>query len=222
LQPYVNAGIVDYTYYPGVKVQVNAFNDAIKRFKNKARYIAMIDIDEFIVPVQHDTITQVINDIKNKIKKKNFVGLVIKWVNYGFNGHYSKPGGLVIENYKKTDGIAKCHKTIINPRMVIRYQVHDGIYFCNRFGVDENGDDVTDFVEPSKATINKIRINHYWTKSYEEFKKKHNRGGGISGAYGWTVPEYDPNYLSKHEDFVISKYLDRLKHILETGKANNE
>jgi hypothetical protein len=216
LQPYINTGIVDYTYYPGEKAQVSGFNDAIKRFKNEAKYIAIIDIDEFIVPVQQNTIIEVINDVRNnaKSRKKLFAGLVIKWVNYGFDGHYSKPDGLVIENFKKTDGISLCHKTIINPRMVMHYQLHDGIYFLNRFGVDENGEDVTGFVEPSKATINKIRINHYWTKSYEEFKEKHNKGDALYGERNWTVPDYNPDYLSGKEDFVISRFIDKLKIII--------
>ena len=183
LQPYIDTGIVDYTYFPGKKVQVNAFNNAIKRFKNEAEYIAMIDIDEFIVPINNDAIIQVVNNVKNdcKARKKLFVGLVIKWVNYGYNGHYSKPDGLVTENYTKSDGISKCHKTIINPRLVIRYQTHDGIYLFNRYGVDENGKEVTGFVDPDKATVNSIRINHYCRKSYEEYKRKMSKGGAFSG-----------------------------------------
>ena len=216
LQPYIDNNIVHYTWFPGYKMQYKATNHAIKKWRNRIKYIAMIDADEFIVPVQNDTIMDVINDAEStaKLNKKRFIGLVIKWVNYGFCGHYSKPAGLITENYKKSDGISKCHKTIINPQMVMHYQVHDGTYLLNDFGIDENGEEVTGFVEPSKATVNKIRINHYWTKSYEEFKIKHSRGDAIYGKSNYNVPDYDPEYLSHNEDYIMIKYIDRLKAVM--------
>jgi hypothetical protein len=222
LEPYIDTGIVDYTYYPGYKMQILANNDAINKWKKRIKFIAMIDADEFIVPVQNDTIIQVLNDVEEKMKarKKLFVGLVIKWVNYGFNGHYSKPDGLVTENYKKSDGISLCHKTIINPRMVIRYQVHDGIYLLSYFGVDENEKKITGFIEPTMATVNKIRINHYFTKSYEEFKIKHSKGDAVYGKRDWNVSEYDPNYLSHNEDSIMNRFIPLLKQKLSAGRIN--
>lgn len=213
LQPYIDIGLVDYTWFPGYKMQYRVNNHAIKKWKNLVKYIAIVDIDEFIVPVKYDTIMQVINDVEciMKSKKKLFIGLVIKWVNYGFNGFYSKPDGLITENYQKTDGISKCHKTLFNPRMVIRYQTHDGTYIFNNFGVDENGEEVTGFVDPAKATVNKIRINHYWTKSYEEYLRKYSKGGAISGKFEYKIPDYDPDYLSHNYDPIINKYLPLLK-----------
>ncbi len=48
--PYVKAGLVDYINAPGKKMQYAVYNDAVKRFKFRCRYMAFIDGDEFIFP----------------------------------------------------------------------------------------------------------------------------------------------------------------------------
>jgi len=48
--PYVKAGLVDYIYAPGKAMQMQTYNDAVKRFKFQSRYMAFIDGDEFIYP----------------------------------------------------------------------------------------------------------------------------------------------------------------------------
>ena len=48
--PYVKAGLVDYISLPGKAMQLVAYNDAVKRFKFHCRYMAFIDLDEFIFP----------------------------------------------------------------------------------------------------------------------------------------------------------------------------
>ena len=50
LRPYVAAGLVDYFSAPGTAMQMLGYNDAVKRFKFFSRYMAFIDLDEFIFP----------------------------------------------------------------------------------------------------------------------------------------------------------------------------
>lgn len=49
-KPYVEAGLVDYFPFPGLKMQYPAYNDALERFKFQSRYMAFIDGDEFVYP----------------------------------------------------------------------------------------------------------------------------------------------------------------------------
>ena len=49
-EPYIEAGLVDYFYLPGQKMQLPAYNDALKKFKFQSRYMAFIDCDEFVYP----------------------------------------------------------------------------------------------------------------------------------------------------------------------------
>ena len=51
--PYVKAGLVDYIPLPGKKMQMIAYSDAVNKFKYQCRYMAFIDLDEFIFPKVH-------------------------------------------------------------------------------------------------------------------------------------------------------------------------
>jgi len=230
LQPYIDAGVVDYIFYPKTQAdfekkgkkteywafQAYAYNDAIKKYRNKSKWIGFIDIDEFIVPVKNEKIIDVINDIKsNVMKRKAFVGLAVNWVTYGFSGHREKPKGLIIENYIKNEGIHEEFKSIVNPRTVILYQVHAAFHFFYIEVVNEQGKK-SQKPNISQSSIDKIRINHYFTRSYEEYihKIKKNRIGWPKADY-YNLPEYDPNYLSHNEDTIICRYIPLLKqHLL--------
>ena len=63
LQPYIEKGIVTYTFFPGKVIQTPAYDMAMNRFRFYCRYIAFIDIDEFILPKTNRSITEVIDEI---------------------------------------------------------------------------------------------------------------------------------------------------------------
>ena len=228
LKPYIENGDVDYYFYPKTQAdfekedrkteywefQAHAYNNVIKNYKNKSKWIAFIDIDEFIVPVKNNSIINVINEIKNDMGRKPFVGLAVNWVMYGYSGHEITPKGLVIENFKKNDGIHKNYKSIVNPRTVIQYHVHAGLHLFNIEIVNEQCKDAYQS-DVKRSSIEKIRINHYFTKSYKEYVQKtiKNRAGW-PGATKYDIPEYDPNYLSNLEDNVIDRFIPLLKQRL--------
>ena len=234
LQPYIDVGEVDYIFYPktqtdfekkGKKVeywafQAYAYNDSIKKYRNKSKWLGFIDIDEFIVPVKNDKIINVINEIeKDVLKGKAFVGLAINWVMYGFCGHREKPGGLITENYTRNEGIQEEYKSIVNPRTVILYQVHAALHFFYIEGVNEQGRKA---YKPnvSQSSIEKIRINHYYTKSYEEYTQKIIKSrSGWPKAVKYDLPEYSPDYLSHNEDTIMNKYIPLLKQRMLNCKS---
>jgi hypothetical protein len=228
LQPYIETGEVDYIFYPKTQAdfekkgkkaeywafQACAYNDAVKKYRNKSKWIGFIDIDEFIVPVKKDSIIDVINEIeKDVLKGKLFAGLAINWVMYGFSGHREKPKGLIIENYAKNDGIHEGIKSIVNPRTVIQYQVHAALHFFKIEVVNERG--IKAYTpNVSQASIEKIRINHYYTKSYEEYAQKITKGRiGWPKADKYNLPDYDPDYLSHNADKIMERFIPLLKEI---------
>jgi hypothetical protein len=229
LQPYIISGEVDYIFYPktqsdfekkGKKTeywafQAYAYNDAIKKYRNKSKWIGFIDIDEFIVPVKKNKIIDVINEIKNDVlKRKMFTGLAVNWVTYGFSGHRDKPQGLVIENFTGNDGIHEGIKSIVNPRTVIRYQVHAALNFFKIEVVNELGKKAYT-PDVSQASIEKIRINHYYTKSYAEYSNKIIKSrAGWPKADKYNLPEYDPKYLSHNDDTIMHRFIPLLKQRL--------
>jgi hypothetical protein len=68
LRSYINKGIVVAKTWPkndkiDTTIQIHAYNDAIKICKNKTRWLALIDVDEFIVPVKKNSICDVLDEI---------------------------------------------------------------------------------------------------------------------------------------------------------------
>jgi hypothetical protein len=160
----------------------------------------------------------VVNDLENYLlekKHKKLLGFAVRWVTYGYSGYYEKPDGLVIENFRKNDGPQMLMKSIFNPRAAFftaPSSLHTPLYLDLGFGVTETGER-----NPWEAAVSAgtIRINHYVTKSYEEYKQKiqRNSAGWIESAY--TLPKYDANYLSRYDDPIMDKYIDSLKRALD-------
>ncbi len=50
LAPYVEANLVTLTDFPGKAMQYPAYEDAINKYRFESRYLAFIDLDEFIFP----------------------------------------------------------------------------------------------------------------------------------------------------------------------------
>lgn len=63
----------------------------------------------------------------------------------------------------------ECIKSIVNPRRVYRYcHVHYPMYYFGYYSIDETGRKVTGWSNINN-NIKLLRINHYFTKSKEEW-----------------------------------------------------
>ena len=56
LKPYIEQGVVEYKYWPGYRRQLAAYDDCLEHHRFDSRWIAFIDLDEFIVPVRDKSI----------------------------------------------------------------------------------------------------------------------------------------------------------------------
>ncbi|GMO28402.1 MAG: hypothetical protein Ta2B_09090 [Termitinemataceae bacterium] len=224
LKPYIDEGIVTYKKLNGEWMQVLAYNNAIKKYKNKSKWMAFIDIDEFIVPLNKEKIQNVLDYVENTVVKRKIFGMIVYTVSYGYSGHYNKPSGLVIENYTKSDGI-DVFKTIVNPRSVVTFcGAHTAIHFFNTALTNEKGIPFENElyrkgIDLSIASVDSIRINHYRTKSYEEYKTKIERNSKKQKNHGivdgYTMIEYVPDYFSSKEDMVMGAYVEVLHQRLK-------
>ena len=180
-KPYVEAGLVDYFHAPGKAMQMVAYNDAINRFKFHCRYMSFIDGDEFIFPkLTGGAIIDVVDEILSR--DPNAGGLEINWQFFGSNGQetadYSRG---VLERFTRravNDFNARLHcKTIVNARKVnFLHTPHCAAYFEGVYALKPNGEiqQTPQFISP--PLTDKIVINHYHCKSWEEYKDRNNRG----------------------------------------------
>lgn len=187
LAPYIAQGLVIYKYYPGEAKQMSAYNECIKEYKDMTEWLAFIDVDEFIIPTEKDNIPEFLKEFKN------CPGVGINWISFDGNGYKKQPDGGVLENYTRVhydDQFSSNHhiKSIVRPTMVEKYtNPHYAIYVDGENAVDENGAELKGCtycdVHPKAYTdvvsVNKIRINHYYCKSEEEYKAKLARGRAL-------------------------------------------
>lgn len=192
LQDYIDSGIVTYKYWDFESpCQISAYNDALNLYKEISRWIAFIDIDEFLKPM-NKSLPEVLKDYEE------FGGLGVNWLIYGSSGHDRRPEGTILENYKhhsNYDFSVNLHiKSIVNPLAV--EEIHHP-HFCRYkppfYCVTENKEPI-DSPWTRDYSGNIIRINHYYCKSREDFELKISRARvDIKGA------GYDFTMFDKHD-----------------------
>ena len=215
IEPYVDAGLVTYIDYPGKARQYEAYNAAVRDYKFYCRYIAFIDGDEFILPKNDKSIVDVLDEVL--AGNSNAAALGANWRMYGSNyqddADYEKG---VLERFTRCDKDLNHHvKTIADPRRIdFFWNPHFAMYFKNYLAVNENGAPVQQAFNEEK-TGDKIVINHYYTKSFEEFKTKIMRGAADSyhNVYNLSKFSHDSSSNEIFNDEILS-YRDARKNLL--------
>lgn len=221
LQKHIDIGILDYYYYPGKCKQNYAYNDAIKKYKKKIKYMIMIDGDEFLYPTNpNDSIYEIVDNIMTK--NHNVGGLTISWLCFGSNGHINRPDGLVISNYTRRgeDTFSHNFKSIVNPRKVAMYfNPHYAIYKHKYYGFNTSLKriDICPMKDITEMDLSLLRINHYFTKSKEEFIKKRNRGMADNGNIR-SLKEFELHDVNDIEDDHLLIYAPIIEKELNSNK----
>ena len=198
LQPYIEKGLVDYTYYQGYRKQLAAYDDCLRKHRYDTRWLAVIDMDEFIIPLKDSSVREYLKGMEE------FPVVEINWLCYGSSGHKDRKPGGVMERFRKHSNplhpLNKHVKSIFNPRRVY------GMIGCHEVAridgkaVDSNGERVKISWRDRPPVHDKIRINHYAVRSYEEFIEKKARGRA-SGRTRQLLDDYFHQYdLNDIED----------------------
>ena len=216
LLPYIRQGIVVYKNYPGEAKQMPAYNEFIKEYGDKNEWVAFIDADEFIIPMEKESIPEFLADYKE------YPGVGINWVAYDSNGHKAKPEGGVLENYTRVhydENLVPFHqiKSIVQPSQVDKIiNPHYALFKDNKLAVNENKQEIGGSLEErayiSPFSANKIRINHYFCKSEEEYKAKIERGRaptkrGVKRVYNQNQVFFDDYKY----DYSAYRFVTKLK-----------
>lgn len=236
LQYYVDRGIVTYIPYPTFN-QMAAYMNACTSFKYATKYIAFIDVDEFLVPVHGNSLPEVLEDIFAQYPYAG--GLAVNWRVYGTSFYEDKPDGLVIENYiyrqeglgsaslaRKFNPADNAHvKTICNPRRVIACNnPHFFEYVNGAYQISEYG---TVFSGPffAEGRCDKIRLNHYYTKSKSEFYERRRRGIGERHISEEAIDALWGMYkdvCNECRDEMMNRYVAQLKERMQINKRWKE
>lgn len=174
LAPYIKSGVVEYTFFPGKKKQLAAYDDCFERHRLETRWLAVIDLDEFIVPIKDRSIPDFLH------RMEAFSVVEINWLVYGSGGAKKQLPGNVMERFRKhslPEHRLNTHvKSIVDPRRVCTMTgCHEAARISGN-AADSHGNILRKGFRDRVPQQDIIRINHYAVKSYEEFLGKRARG----------------------------------------------
>lgn len=176
LTPYIDSGLVELIEWPYESkkatniidsykdIQVAAYRAGLKLAKKSSMWLAIIDIDEFLVPVKG---TNLLKFLAKYQDKDNIGGLCLPWVFYG-TSHVKKipENRLLIETLLLNGGAVAggdqngifqsgAYKSIVRPKYV---EALNSAHYC--------------LYRPDRQHIqtgyDQALINHYWTRD-EDF-----------------------------------------------------
>jgi len=204
LQPFTDAGCVTLCDWPipfHERAQRKAYAHCLESVRASVRWLAFIDIDEFLFAPENDSLASALRDYEM------WPGVVVRWQNYGSSGRRVTSQEPVIERFSwraRSNWVRNRKvKSIVDPSRTLAPEgVHHFAFVDGLLAVDETGTEVRirpragyrkrlkpvlgrlgpllRFVDPYSAadvvnkviSVEKLRINHYPVKSYEEFLKK--------------------------------------------------
>lgn len=191
LLPYIESGIVEYTFYPGYRRQIAAYDDCITRHRFDTRWLAFIDIDEFIVPVRDASVADFLRNFEEA------PAVEINWLVYGSNGLEDKSDEPVMQRFTShslPDHPLNRHvKSIVDPRRVFTMTGCHEAARINGKAADSHGNEISANFRNRMPQQDVIRVNHYAVKSRQEFEEKQRRGRA-SGKKRNVSDEYFTQY----------------------------
>ncbi len=197
LQPYIEQGVVDLKEWNGShntmqewnRIQCRAYEHCVKRTQKAVKWLALIDLDEFIVPVQTQNLKLFLQDYEE------FSGVGMNWQNYGTSSVEKIPEEmLMIEilnqkmaTYADKNRTTKC---IVKPQYTHHIINPHWVFFSKGYKV--NADKVP-FIygEAPTIAIDKIRLNHYIMRDRD-----------------YLVHVKHPRIRNRHSDYTLEQLLE--------------
>ena len=203
---------------PGSNMQIPAYNDCLESFGAASRWMGFLDLDEFAFPVEDDDLRVFLSEFEA------YGGFAATWWLFNSSGHLKRPGGPVIKNY--TQAFARQHsytaKCFVNPaKTAAAVSPHHFHYADGEYCVNENHFPLSPGHQYTFATGRRIRINHYFVKSQQDFEEKLRRGRGDTAdpaaAHDMTMFLHaaDKAYV---ENLEIQRFLPELENALAENR----
>lgn len=193
LDPWIDRHLVTMVDWPQNKGQVEAYNHCVRAHRNRARWIAFIDLDEFLFSPSGHPLPDVLVDYSD------VSAIFVYWVLFGSSGHERPPDGHVIESFTRcldrhdalndtfdhgkvkdrtnyVTGWSRDGKSIVNPRRVRYQNVHRPKSLWFGEVVDERRRPAMPRHPACDLSYSALRINHYWAKSIQDLQAKVERG----------------------------------------------
>lgn len=168
--------------------QPDAYNDCLKRSRGVSRWVGFVDTDEHVCVKTGQSLPEFLKSYED------FAGLFAIWVTYGANGRVEKTNEPLRRRFTKISHgdtwAENVGKLIAQPVYTTDIMIHNG-RAANGFDiVDEHCRKINDYIlRTDNPTRDFVCVDHYYTKSYEEWMEKLKRGSSHS------------NFARRYEEF---------------------
>ena len=167
--------IIDWPEEPG---QLAAYQHYVDYFRNSFEWTAFIDLDEFVHILDGRTVRDLLRDYAGHS------AVLIQWLMFGWSGWTSRPLGLVIENYTMRapdDSPGNLHvKSIVRNEALIQAGPTPHVLRVLGSVCDARGEKCPNESIQRQACHERAVINHYFTKSRQEWAAKLRKGKATS------------------------------------------
>ncbi|UYO52478.1 glycosyltransferase family 92 protein [Rhodopseudomonas palustris] len=203
LAPWIARGLVTLTDWPVECGQLAAYRHAAKTYRMDTKWMAFIDIDEYLFSPIAEKVTRV---LENRFDNAPAIGVFSPY--FGSSNVEERPQTPIARAFTRRAVLSTISaKTIANPRWI--YSIRNAHLFKYWAGttVDTNG-------HPLKAdqpVLDVLRLNHYWSRSLSDLRDKIARGEVTP-----TIPrtrEWYFNFerkMNAEDDTSILPVLDRV------------
>jgi hypothetical protein len=222
LEPYIAEGTVEVAQWP-IPVpnqreifQLLAYKDALNKAKGITQWLAIIDLDEYLIPMQEKTITECL--------KRHFTKASAIYVNWRCFG----TGGLTLKLkesclFRLTACCEPFHPTTANGKSIVRPECVEEeklwyVHHCplkkdrRYYNGDGNEIPVSD-IEPKldgQSHTKHLRINHYTMRDeyfFHNIRLQRNRDVNVPESFTW---EHYSAFNRDHDETII--HFIREKH----------
>lgn len=184
-------------------IQAKCYNDFCRNYKNEYEWVACFDVDEFLVLKKTNDVKEFIDNYKDENC------LIINWAIFGDNNKsFDKNDTSVINRFTKRGNFSAQFKSICKLGDNVKHQIH------------WSGDS---WIDPSyrrgsgpfnySGSYDVAQLNHYFTKTYDEFLNKRERGnacgGGINGKR--DISDFGENNFNDVEDNFCKDFFNKKK-----------
>jgi O-antigen biosynthesis protein len=191
--------IIDWPQQPG---QLAAYQHFCDFFGNRFSWTAFLDLDEFLHIENNMRIADALGNYKD------YSSILVQWLMFGPSGYDQTPAGFVIGNYttRFPDGAESLHhvKSIVRNEKLLGPKDNPHVFYVEGPVCDATCRDVPNEAIQMYECHEKLIINHYFTKSREEWRRKLKKGRADS-------TESQEQYTDQLFDHVavLANYVDR-------------
>ena len=199
--------------------QLACFQHAYSTFGHEVDWMAFIDGDEFLFPVEKSTLQEALVDFDYE----KLSALAVYWATFGSSGHMTEPDGLIIDNFRHRLTLDHPHnrhiKSIVRGRQGQFATIGQNAHMFNTImgTFDEKLRPIsfgrTDY-EPSHEIL---RINHYTLQSWEFYKGWKQTSGAADAGRALIRPDSHFFELDGRDvyDTTMDRFIPNIRKLIQ-------